>query len=114
MTEAPAAAIQQLAAIPNLRVQADEPLARHTRFGIGGPAKVFCDARDAASLRRRTKAMRLVAHPHVVIGGGTNLIVADAGFAGIVLRFAGKKHRAKWYAAFDAEAGAILQDVVDL
>jgi len=38
---------QHPAAIPNLRVLADEPLAPYTRFGIGGPAKLFCDAQDA-------------------------------------------------------------------
>ena len=52
MTEAPAVR-QQLAAIPNLHVMADEPLARHTRFGIGGPAKMFCDARTRMLALRR-------------------------------------------------------------
>ncbi len=46
MSEAPAV-LQQLAAIPNLNVTADEPLAPHTRFGIGGAAKIFCDAEDS-------------------------------------------------------------------
>jgi UDP-N-acetylmuramate dehydrogenase len=51
--------------------------------------------------------------PHVVIGGGTNLIVADAGFDGIVLRFAGKKINQVGN-RLSVEAGAYLQVVVDL
>ncbi len=50
--------------------------------------------------------------PHVVIGGGTNLIVADAGFAGIVLRYAGKKINQTGL-RLSVEAGAVLQSVVD-
>ena len=57
MTEAPAVK-EQLAAIPNLRVSADEPLARHTRFGIGGPARIFCDAEDTDACEAALKAMK--------------------------------------------------------
>jgi len=111
MIEAPAAH-ELLAAIPNLRVSAAEPLARYTRFGIGGPASLFCDAPDQASCVAALHALRQAALPHVIIGGGTNLIVADAGFDGIVLRFTGARilHEGT---LLRAEAGAVLQDVVD-
>jgi UDP-N-acetylmuramate dehydrogenase len=112
MTEAPAVR-QQLAAIPDLRVVDDEPLARHTRFGIGGAAKIFCDATDVGSCVAALKAMKESGLPHVVIGGGTNLIVADSGFAGIVLRYSGKKINQAGL-RLSAEAGAYLQVVVDL
>jgi len=112
MTEAPAAVIQQLAAIPNLHVKADEPLARHTRFGIGGPARIFCDAADGKACEEALKALKQAGMPHVVIGGGTNLIVADAGFPGIVLRFAGNRIEQNGM-RLNADAGAVLQDVVD-
>ena len=112
MTEAPAVR-QQLAAIPNLRMVDDEPLARHTRFGIGGAAKLFCDATDVPSCVAALKVMKASGLPHVVIGGGTNLIVADAGFDGIVLRYSGKKINQAG-PRLSAEAGAFLQMVVDL
>jgi UDP-N-acetylmuramate dehydrogenase len=112
MTEAPAVR-QLLTAIPNLRVTADEPLAPQTRFGIGGPAKLFCDAPDEDSCVAALNAMKQAGLPHVVIGGGTNLIVADAGFAGIVLRFAGKRI-SQTGTRLSAQAGAYLQAVVDL
>jgi len=111
MTEAPAVR-QDLAAIHNLRVLADEPLARHTRFGIGGPAKVFCDAPNQESCVAALKLLVQSGLPHVVIGGGTNLVVADSGFPGIVLRYTGANIRQDG-TLLTAEAGAVLQDVVD-
>jgi UDP-N-acetylmuramate dehydrogenase len=111
MIEAPAAR-ELLAAIPNLRVLADEPLARYTRFGIGGPASLFCDAPDQTSCVAALKSLKQARLPHVVIGGGTNLVVADAGFAGIVLRFSGARIQQEGN-LLRAEAGAVLQDVVD-
>jgi UDP-N-acetylmuramate dehydrogenase len=50
--------------------------------------------------------------PTVVIGGGTNLIVSDAGFRGIVLRYRGESLKAAGECV-TAEAGAVLQDLVD-
>jgi UDP-N-acetylmuramate dehydrogenase len=108
----PAKAIERLCAIPNLTVLRDEPLAPYTRFAIGGPAAVFCDTDDAdifAEALRLTNAMTL---PHVVIGGGTNLVVSDDGYEGIVLRFTGKRVMQNG-TALRVEAGALLQDVVD-
>jgi UDP-N-acetylmuramate dehydrogenase len=111
MIEAPAAK-ELLAAIPNLRVLADEPLARYTRFGIGGPASLFCDAPDQTSCVAALKALKHARLPHIVIGGGTNLVVADAGFAGVVLRYTGARIRQEG-SLLRAEAGSVLQDVVD-
>ena len=50
--------------------------------------------------------------PHVVLGGGTNLIVSDAGFEGIVLRFCGNSIRLDG-SLLQVDAGASLQAVVD-
>jgi UDP-N-acetylmuramate dehydrogenase len=111
MTEAPAV-LQQLTAISNLEVKADEPLARHTRFGIGGPAKVFCDALTLEACVEALKAIKQTGLPHVVIGGGSNLIVADGGFGGIVLRFAAH-NIVQDGLRLVAESGAVLQAVVD-
>jgi UDP-N-acetylmuramate dehydrogenase len=111
MIEVPEAR-RQLAAIPNLSILDDEVLARHTRFGIGGPARLFCDAPDQDSCVAALEAIKQSGLPHVVIGGGTNLVVADAGFDGIVLRFTGQSIRPQ-STLLRAEAGAVLQDVVD-
>ena len=78
-----------LAAIPNLVVSQNVLLSGYTRFGIGGPADGVVETTDAVSLTDALKAVRASGVPYVVIGGGTNLIVADAGFRGIVLKFGG-------------------------
>lgn len=104
---------QELAQIPNLQVSRNEPLARHTRFGLGGPARIFCDAPDARACEQAFLAIHEAEIPYVVIGGGTNLIVADAGFDGAVLRVASKKINQTGN-RLSVEAGALLQSVVDL
>jgi UDP-N-acetylmuramate dehydrogenase len=106
------AAIERIAAIPNLTVLVDTPLSRHTRFRIGGPAAVLCDAPDTGAFMQALRTARDLGLPPVIIGGGTNLIVSDAGFGGVVLRYTGS-HLARDGMVLRIEAGAILQDVVD-
>jgi UDP-N-acetylmuramate dehydrogenase len=106
------AGMEALAAIPDLTLIPDAPLAQYTRFGIGGPASLFCDTPNSQSFVRALRTVRESGLPHVVIGGGTNLIVSDDGFQGIVLRFTGSHIECKGV-VLHVEAGAILQDVVD-
>ncbi|HEX4228342.1 MAG TPA: UDP-N-acetylmuramate dehydrogenase [Bryobacteraceae bacterium] len=104
--------VQPLAAIPNLSLIPQAPLGRYTRFGIGGPARFFCDTPDADAFAQALRLVRSADLPHVVIGGGTNLIVSDEGFDGVVLRFTGSRIEREGDLLI-AEAGAVLQDVVD-
>ncbi len=108
----PAKAAEHLRAIPDLKVLRDEPLAPHTRFAIGGPAALFCETENADSFAEALRFVNVTALPHVVIGGGTNLVVSDEGYEGIVLRFTGKRIVQNGM-SLQAEAGAVLQDVVD-
>lgn len=102
----------RLAGIPNLTVSADTPLSRYTRFGIGGPADLYAETDSVEAFIEAMAAARASGMPTMVIGGGTNLIVSDAGFRGIVLRY-----RAEALLAANgrvvAQAGAVLQDLVD-
>lgn len=102
----------RLAGIPNLTVSSHTPLARYTRFGIGGPADLYAETESVEAFIAATAAARESGIPTMVIGGGTNLIVSDAGFRGIVLRY-----RAEALLAANgrvvAQAGAVLQDLVD-
>lgn len=63
----------------------NEPLAPFTTLGIGGPARWFAEAASEAEVAEATawaheRGVRLL-----VLGGGSNLLVADAGFDGLVL-----------------------------
>ncbi len=101
-----------LAQIPNLHVIEDAPLSRLTRFGIGGPAQVYVETADESSFMAALSSMRYGEWPWCVIGGGTNLIVSDAGFAGVILRFTGSTIQNAG-TCVEAGAGAVLQDLVD-
>ena len=104
--------IQRLSAIPRLRLEQNVPLSHYTRFAIGGPASVYVETADERSFIAALKEARSGSQPWVVIGGGTNLIVSDRGFDGIVLRFTGAGIRLDG-ARVTADAGAVLQDLVD-
>ena len=106
------AMVKRLAAIANTTVLADVPLAGYTRFGIGGPAAVLCDTSHSEAFGEALRAVQEIALPRAVIGGGTNLVVSDSGFDGIVLRFTGARI-SRDGTLLRVEAGAILQDVVD-
>jgi UDP-N-acetylmuramate dehydrogenase len=108
----PEEARARLAAIPNLAVSTCVPLARYTRFGIGGPADIYAETASVDAFVEALTAARGSGLPTVVIGGGTNLIVSDRGFRGIVLRYRGERLTAAG-AAVVADAGAVLQDLVD-
>jgi len=104
--------LAHLAGIPGLRVAAGEPLARYTRFAIGGPADIYAETASVDAFIAALDACRNSGLAHVVIGGGTNLIVSDEGFRGIVLRFTADCVVADG-PRIRADAGAELGRVVD-
>src|SRR5271165_3993683 len=101
----------RLAEIPSLTVSRDTPLALHTRFGIGGPADLYAETASAEAFIAALAAARASGLPTMVIGGGTNLIVSDQGFRGIVLRYRADSLLAANHRVI-ADAGAVLQDLV--
>jgi UDP-N-acetylmuramate dehydrogenase len=103
---------QRLAEIPNLTVLTDAPLSRYTRFGIGGPADIYAETESVDAFVAALGSAQASGSPVMVIGGGTNLIVSDAGFRGVVLRYRAS-HLTAEGACVSADAGAVLQDLVD-
>jgi UDP-N-acetylmuramate dehydrogenase len=104
--------IQRLANLPNVTISPGTLLSQYTRFGIGGPAEVYFETPDQQSFMEALNVARSAGSEHVVIGGGTNLIVADAGFPGIVLRFTASGVESEGVRV-SADAGAELQALVD-
>ncbi len=104
--------LQRLAKIPNLSLSEQTPLNRYTRFGIGGPAEVFAETGSEQSFIEALKTARESGVGYAVIGDGTNLIVSDAGFAGLVLRFTASAISSHG-GTMHVEAGAELQSLVD-
>jgi len=102
----------RLAGIPNLAVLLDAPLSRYTRFGIGGPADLFAETASPDAFAQAVATARAAAVPVMVIGGGTNLIVSDHGYRGLVLRYNAASLSIEG-AVVTADGGAVLQDLVD-
>ncbi|MHB9032868.1 MAG: UDP-N-acetylmuramate dehydrogenase [Anaerolineae bacterium] len=67
------------------RLLANEPMSRHTTFGIGGPADWLVTVRDIAELRELIQLTRAMGVPTIVIGEGSNILVADEGIRGLVI-----------------------------
>jgi UDP-N-acetylmuramate dehydrogenase len=98
--------------IAGLRVRRRAPMAEYTRFGIGGPADVFAETSREQAFIEAVRVLRAAGTPFVVIGGGTNLIVSDAGFRGAVLRYTADEMEADG-AVVRAAAGATLDGLVN-
>jgi UDP-N-acetylmuramate dehydrogenase len=77
-----------LAGLPAVRQR--HPLARHTSFNIGGPAEHLVQSDVPASLVRECHERAI---PYLLLGAGTNLLVADAGVEGLVIRCVDREHR---------------------
>ena len=69
-------------------LEENKPLAPFTTFGIGGPARWFVEARTEAEVVQAAHWARERGAPLFVLGGGSNLLVADEGFPGLVLHVA--------------------------
>ena len=106
-------ALQQLKAGLQGTVRAAEPMARHTTYRIGGPVGLFVVADSVADLKLAIAVCADEGIDWTVLGKGSNILVADAGYDGmvIVLGRAFKRH------AFDGDcintgAGVALAHVV--
>jgi len=74
-------------------VQPDHPLASHTSFNLGGRADFFVEVNSRESLLALISECHHRAIPRLLLGAGTNLLIADAGIEGLVVRCATRAHR---------------------
>ena len=86
---APGDVLEALAAelSAGLEVRRDEPLGPRTTYRVGGAASLWVEADDEDALRAVHRALVAVAAPValLVVGKGSNMLVSDAGFAGLAL-----------------------------
>ena len=64
----------------------DEPMKKHTTFRIGGPARCFCLPQKAAQLAETVEACEEAGEPWYILGNGSNVLVSDAGYDGVVIQ----------------------------
>ncbi|MDQ2834740.1 MAG: FAD-binding protein, partial [Acidobacteriota bacterium] len=73
---------------PSVSIQQQVSLAPYTTFRIGGPARFFCEVSSEAELLEAVRFARRQNLRIFVLGGGSNLLVSDAGFDGLVIHIA--------------------------
>ena len=73
-------------------VKEDEPLASRTSFGIGGAADFFVEASRPEAIEKAVEGARERSIPYLLLGAGTNLLIADRGVDGLVVRVVGRDH----------------------
>ena len=71
------------------RLQSGEPLAPLTTFRVGGPAEWLIETRNSGEIEAALSIARAAAVPVTMLGGGSNVLVADAGVRGLVIRTRG-------------------------
>ena len=69
-----------------VKTSRDEPLARFTTMRVGGPADLFAVAHNGFELRGLLKFARTRAVPYLLLGRGSNVVIADAGVRGLVIQ----------------------------
>ncbi|MFA6304689.1 MAG: UDP-N-acetylmuramate dehydrogenase [Patescibacteria group bacterium] len=77
--------IQQLNNFASV-VRENEPLKNHTTFQIGGPAKIYLEINDPDNLAEAIKLLKQEGITYMLLGGGSNMLVSDAGFDGAVIK----------------------------
>jgi UDP-N-acetylmuramate dehydrogenase len=73
-------------------VREGEPLASRTSFGIGGPAEFFVELARPDAIEAALDGCRRRGIPYMLLGAGTNLLIADAGVEGLVVRIVNREH----------------------
>lgn len=96
-------------------IYAHEPMARHTTYRIGGPARFYVRVSSIGALTRLVEVCKSEGVPWVVMGRGSNLLVADEGFEGVVISL-GRDFRSlvvdEQRCCFMVGAGVLLSAVV--
>lgn len=82
-----------------------EQLSSFTTLRVGGPARKIVHAHSEAELIEFVKAADSVKEPILILGGGSNLLISDAGFAGTVIRVESKGNALD----YDACSGGMIE-----
>jgi len=69
-----------------MNIQENIPLGQYTTFKIGGPARFFCAVANEDELLEAVKFAQEKAIPMFILGGGSNLLISDKGFSGLVIK----------------------------
>ena len=71
--------------VPRENIRTGEPMSRHTTFRIGGEADCFVEIESTEQLIQLGRYLQMIELPCLVLGNGSNLLVSDRGYPGVVL-----------------------------
>lgn len=91
------------------QVKKDEPMKSHTTFRVGGPADYFVTPQTAEEVAKVIEACTQEKAPYYIVGNGSNLLVSDKGYEGVIIQIYKQMNQVKVEGAqIHAQAGALL------
>ncbi len=93
-------------------IMLDEPMKNHTTFRVGGPASYFVMPQEAGEIREVAALCRREEIPYYIVGNGSNLLVSDQGYRGVIVQICRSMSRIEVEGTIiRAQAGALLSAV---
>lgn len=90
----------------------NEPMSRHTTFRVGGPADYFVTPESAEEVRDVVCVCKEEGMPYYIIGNGSNLLVSDAGYRGVIIQIYKAMNEVSVEGELvKAQAGALLSGI---
>lgn len=94
------------------RVLKDEPMKKHTTFRVGGNADYFVMPKNASEIKAIVELCKNVEMPYYILGNGSNLLVSDAGYRGVIIQiYKEMNHIEVLDETVKVQAGALLSRV---
>lgn len=101
--------------IPKDRILFHEPMSKHTTFRVGGEAECFIMIRQEEELGKLILYLNQIEEEYFILGNGSNLLVGDKGYRGVVLKFDGPMEEVRVEGTLvRVRAGALLSKVASV
>lgn len=98
--------------VPAENIHLQEPMKKHTTFRVGGPAACLVELENQEQLSKIQHYLYMVEIPFVVLGNGSNVLVSDEGYPGVILQISEKMKDIRVEGTcIVAQAGALLSQV---
>ena len=98
--------------VGEMRIRQDEPMKNHTTFRVGGPARYFVSPANASELAAVLDACRRDGSTWFILGNGSNLLVGDKGYRGVIIRLGGEFNTLKTEGTLLTAGASVLLSAV--
>lgn len=98
--------------LPAENISLKEPMKKHTTFRIGGEADLFLRMENPHQLKEVQNYLQKLGMPYYILGNGSNLLVSDEGYRGVILEIADKMNTIRVEGnSIIAQAGALMSKI---